>query len=148
MEQLRLTKTGSIKSLFLNMDEQFQQIQINFLKHITRWQEIASDLGNEFEVVSENPPYGKGTVFGKKYTVKMSLTVPNLKSAECLGCIRVLAAHAVTGEPMEVETYLMTQGLNFFSKNTMTPILMDGSARTEYQVICESIYAVAESPDT
>ncbi|WP_167141275.1 hypothetical protein [Pseudomonas sp. OTU750018] len=147
MEELRFAETRSMKSLFRNMDEQWYEIQSGFLRHLNRWQEIAKDLGQNFEVIDEPSRHGKGTIFGKEYVVKLGLTVRSPSSPEALGIIRVVANHAVSGEALEVESYLMTQGLNFFSTGNMTPIVMDNSVRAEYQIICESIYAVAASSD-
>lgn len=147
MEELRLTETRSMKSLFRNMDEQWYEIQAGFFKHLNRWQEIAKDFGQNFEVVDGPTKHGRGAIFGKEYVVKLGLTVPSSSSHEALGIIRVIANHAVSGKPVEVESYLMTQGLNFFSTGNMTPIVMDNVVRAEYQIICESIYAVASSID-
>ncbi|CAN7523764.1 hypothetical protein LJR071_003557 [Pseudomonas sp. LjRoot71] len=147
MEELRFAETRSMKSLFRNMDEQWYEIQAGFVRHLNRWQEIAKDLGHGFVVIDGPTKHGKGTIFGKEYVVKLGLTVRNHSSHEVLGVIRVVANHAVSGEPVEVESYLMTQGLNFFSTGNMTPIVMDNTVRAEYQIICESIYAVASSID-
>ncbi len=147
MEELRLTETRSMKSLFRNMDEQWYEIQSGFLRHLNRWKEIAKDFGHSFEVVDGPTKHGKGTIFGKEYIVKLGLTVRSPSSPEALGIIRVVANDAVSGKPIEIESYLMTQGLNFFSTGNMTPLVMDNTVRAEYQIICESIYAVAASSD-
>jgi hypothetical protein len=147
MENLRFTEARPMRSLFRGMDEQWYEINAGFLNHLKRWKEIANDFGQSFEVIDEPVPYGKGTIYGKEYVVKLGSSIPNMNSAEILGIIRVVANHAVSGEPVEIESYRMSQGRNFFSKSSMTPIVMESFARTEYQIICESIYAVAESSD-
>lgn len=147
MENLRFTEARPMRSLFRGMDEQWYEINAGFLKHLKRWKEIANDFGQSFEVIDEPIAYGKGTIFGKEYVVKLASSIPNVKSPEALGIIRVVANHAVSGEPVEIESYRMSQGLNFFSKSSITPIFMESLARTEYQIISESIYAVAESSE-